>query len=431
MEEPKKKVLLLFPPKDFNSKDLDLKYELHTLPDEHFNIVYLEESFDIEGYIEKAVAYVKEQNIDGVFAKSCLGSLVQAIVAKRTGLLGPSFDSVFFCVHKYFGRTKQPKSDGFWFAPLDPRTPLEDIKKCIKSYPVCMKIVDGQYGIKMAVCQREEDLQNIIFSYSDPKLMSSNARKQEFYFKHIEDLSRFPGVKIPADIPMFMMESCVIDSSEHCFEFSLSQEGKLNPCELTDILLYEDKSIKSFVTPSQQLDKKEIVQKIESQFEEFLSFMKDIGLKSLFIDIEFLLRPNGQLQIVEINSRRSMLDCFQNGLLGMPELDIARQSAEISVGGNYLPTMEELCPGKIGWDLPIFVWNEGMVHDLLDVDYLKSIPNAIYSLFHDDYQTPITKAHLLYHSKQYLVAYVGLVTNTLDEGLKLVDQITAKSKKIP
>ena len=93
--------------------------------------------------------------------------------------------------------------------------------------------------------------------------------------------------------------------------------------------------------------------------------------------------------------------------------------------------MEELCPGKIGWDLPIFVWNEGMVHDLLDVGYLKSIPNATYHLFHDDYDTPITKTHLVWHSKQYLVAYVGLVTNTMDEGLKLVDEITTKSKKIP
>ena len=285
MEEPKKKVLLLFPLKDLYSKDLELKYELHTLPDDDFSITYLEDSFDIDGYIEKAVAYVKEQNIDGVFAKSCLGSLVQAIVAKRTGLLGPSFDSVLFCVHKYFGRTKQPSSEGFWFAPLDPRTPLDDIKKCIQSYPACMKIADGQHGIKMAVCQSEGDLANIIQGYSDPKLISSSVRKQEFYFKYIEDLSRFPGVKTPADIPMFMMESCIIDSSEHCLEFSVSKEGKLNPAELTDILLYEDKSIKAFVTPSQQLDKKEIVEKMESQFGEFLWFMKDIGLKSLFIDI--------------------------------------------------------------------------------------------------------------------------------------------------
>ena len=121
----------------------------------------------------------------------------------------------------------------------------------------------------MAVCQREEDLQNIILSYSDPKLMSSNARKQEFYFKHIEDLSRFPGVKTPADIPMFMMESCVIDSSEHCFEFSLSQEGKLNPAKLTDILLYEDKPIKVFVSPRNSSTKRKWYRKLKASLGSF------------------------------------------------------------------------------------------------------------------------------------------------------------------
>ena len=428
MEEGKKRVLLLLPPKDIYIKDLELKYSLHTLPEEKFNMTYLEDSFNVDEYIERAIAYVKEHNIEGVFALNCFGSLIQAIVVKQTGLLGPSFDSVLFCVHKYFGRTKQPYSEGFWFESLDPTAPLLDIKNYIKTYPLFIKICDGQYGQKTAVCQSEDDLPNILKAFAHPKLIASSVRKQQFYFKHIEDFSRFPGINTPSDIPMFMMESCLQDITEHCLEFWVSEDGKFNAAELTDILLYEDRTIKAFTT-SFQLDKKEILAKIWIQFGEFLTFLREIGLKNLFIDLEFFVRSNGELQIVEINSRRAQQDFFKEGLLGVPELDLVRQSAEVCVGGRQLSTLEEASPGKIGWDFPIYVWEEGMIHKLLDLHYLSSLPNVYWHLYANVLR-PIARSDLVLHSRQCLAGYIGLVTHSRDEGFKLIDEISAKARKI-
>ena len=86
--------------------DLDAKF--HYLVDEEFKYDAICTGFDVSAYVERAIAYVREHNIDGVIYSHDMASLIAAIVCERIGLAGPSVESVFLACHKYYSRQKEP-----------------------------------------------------------------------------------------------------------------------------------------------------------------------------------------------------------------------------------------------------------------------------------------------------------------------------------
>ena len=92
-----------------NMKDSMPGYEFHFLdppqpmvygtamPSEEFT-----KALDYIGFVKEAVKYVKDNNIRGVVFSYDNMALIGAAVCQETGLPGPSFESEFLCLHKYY-----------------------------------------------------------------------------------------------------------------------------------------------------------------------------------------------------------------------------------------------------------------------------------------------------------------------------------------
>ena len=58
-------------------------------------------------YLERARAFARAERVDAVLSTHDLGDLIAAIIARELGLPGPSPESVFLCLHKYYARRRE------------------------------------------------------------------------------------------------------------------------------------------------------------------------------------------------------------------------------------------------------------------------------------------------------------------------------------
>lgn len=65
------------------------------------------EEWDPIDYFERAVAFARAERVEAVLSTHDLGDLIAAMVAREAGLPGPSVESVFTCLHKYYGRRRE------------------------------------------------------------------------------------------------------------------------------------------------------------------------------------------------------------------------------------------------------------------------------------------------------------------------------------
>ena len=122
-------------------KDSMKGYEFHCLdPPEQWRLVHYlpssEETIhrkDLLGCLEKAIEYVHQHNIDAVIFCSDYSSLMAAALCQETGLPGPSFESKFLCMHKYYSRKAEPSRLWYGCVSVDKNQNV-DINSWVKSF---------------------------------------------------------------------------------------------------------------------------------------------------------------------------------------------------------------------------------------------------------------------------------------------------------
>lgn len=76
-----------------------------TLPSKEFS-----RKLDYISFVKKAVEYVHHNNISSIVFSIDSMAMIGAAVCQETGLPGPTFESEFLCLHKYYSRKTEPSN---------------------------------------------------------------------------------------------------------------------------------------------------------------------------------------------------------------------------------------------------------------------------------------------------------------------------------
>jgi hypothetical protein len=122
------------------------------------------ETFDADAFIVAAVATIRAEGLEGVFATDDYpGSLVAAAIAHELGLPGPSPEAVLTCQHKYYSRLAQLRSVPEAvppFALIDP----DDLDQSLRDvqFPVFVKPVKSFFSVFAQVVHDRAELEAVV-----------------------------------------------------------------------------------------------------------------------------------------------------------------------------------------------------------------------------------------------------------------------------
>lgn len=249
-------------------------------------------AFDCDAYVEEAMAYCRSRNVEGVFGFDCLPSLLASIINQSLNLAGPSFQSVFLCINKYYMRKV--------ITPEVPVTPfdLRDLPAAPREFPVVVKCTDCQFCVGVRILHNEQEWDNYMAKLSAMPVEQYD-RRQQFHHKWLHKLGADPVLQEQRwqDLVLWHIEPFYA-GREHQIEVVI-ENGTPLVADTGDIIK-QDGIITLFVTPGSIVD-------FPTEFTKSVTMkLHDFGYDNQAIDIEFILSQDGP-QLVEVNSRYSYM----------------------------------------------------------------------------------------------------------------------------
>ena len=298
------KVLILLPNANDRaeaSKIDPMKYEIHflhasdevknkNLPTFHYSEFLIKPGF-LNDYVDRAVKYVRENGIDGIMYGHDMSSIIASVVCERTGLPGPSLDSTFLCLHKYYSRQNNPGN--LWYDYID----LDDSDESWKAkmrYPCFLKppVLTSAKGC--CAVENETAMMAALGNIRELTLPYFNGYAA-FFYKYL-NLKKFPlavkNIVVVEELihckDQYFVESWV-DENGVCSTYTTAVECFCNQKE--DI-------ITGYVTPDFTLDKNDVEIMVKTAEDAGLR----AGLLNTFFNVE-LWKIENKFKIVEINAR--------------------------------------------------------------------------------------------------------------------------------
>ena len=153
---------------------------------------YLAQPGFLTSYVDRAVEYVKENGITAILFAHDLSSIVASVVCERTGLPGPSLESTFRCLHKYYSRKTvaiETVGGKLWFDYIHLDDPAENWRDKV-SYPCFLKpaCLTGSKGC--SYIRSEVELVTALAKLK-PLVTPYFKGYSEFFRKYL-DLEKFP-----------------------------------------------------------------------------------------------------------------------------------------------------------------------------------------------------------------------------------------------
>ena len=303
MERTIKKVLVVLPSSQcqqiLENYSEAGRYEFHWLTDPHSptqnrtNDPTNFTTFDPIAYIDKAVKYVKENKIDAIFYIQDFPGLLAAIICEVTGLPGPSVESMFLCIHKYYSRMTEPSK--LWFEAIELENSESKLQDLSIKYPCfvkppCMYNTMGTYEVR-----NETEMKEALASCHNA-LPAWNAVWRPLFEKYI-DTKKYPlALKDVA-----LVEELVQDGTEHTVEGWVDDKSNYHIWLTSDqgFFMKPRKTLEGCYIPSQA--RKSIVKKMEAVA---LRVAENHGLRHTFFNIEMWCRNGGrEITVTEINNR--------------------------------------------------------------------------------------------------------------------------------
>jgi hypothetical protein len=252
---------------------------------------YLVKPGFLNNYVERAVEYVKHNGITGIMYGHDMPSIVASVVCEKTGLPGPSLDSTFICLHKYYSRQINP--DNLWYDYID----LDDSGECWKTRIRFPCFVKAPFLTSNKGCCAVDNEEEMVAALKNIRELTLPFFKgyAEFFTKYL-DLKKFPlavkNIVVVEELiqcrDQYFVESWA-DENGVCSTYTTAVECFCNQKE--DILT-------GYVTPEFTLNKADGEKMVKTAEDAALR----AGLRNTFFNVE-LWKIGTDFKIVEINAR--------------------------------------------------------------------------------------------------------------------------------
>jgi biotin carboxylase len=247
------------------------------------------ETFDAEAFIEAAVAIIRAEGLEGVFATDDYpGSMVAAAIAHELGFPGPSPRAVLTCQHKYYSRLAQERSVPEAvprFALIDP----DDIESLAAvEFPVFVKPVKSFFSVHAQVVRNRAELEAVL---------AATRRHLTQFVKPLNQLiARYTDFKHDGG---YLIAESVLRGKQVTVE-GCACRGDFAIVGIVDSVMFPDTiSFRRFEYPS-SLD-----ERIQWRMSDIaIRFMRSIGWDDGIFNIEMMYdEDKDAIHIVEVNPR--------------------------------------------------------------------------------------------------------------------------------
>ncbi len=246
---------------------------------------------DLLAYTDQCRDYIKAHSIDAVFYSRDVADIVAAVLCEEFGFPGPSVESVFLCLHKYYGRQYEPhpvRCD-----PID----LADEQPAITRYPCYLKPPWLNLGILGFKLDSADDLQRAL-AVARREYPAWSPLYLPFFERYI-DCEKFPL----ANREIMLVEDFV-DGPQVTVEGWVAN-ARPALWAITDTNTYPGtRIIDNFSLPSRHPAH---IQELLAQ--QTLEAIGNIGLDNGFFNIEFWCHDDA-VTLTEVNGRAAT--CFYN-----------------------------------------------------------------------------------------------------------------------
>ena len=272
---------------------------------------------DLLAYIEQCRAYIRTHHIDAIFYSRDVADLVAAALCEEFGFPGPSVESVFLCLHKYYGRRAEPNP--IRCQAID----LHDPDPSVTVYPCYLKPPWLNLGILGFKLESPADLDRALqIARRDYPVWSPLYTP---FFRRYVDLEKYPLavqdlmlVEEFVDGPQVTVEGWVYDKQPHLWA-------------ITDTNTYPGtRVIDNFSLPSRH------PAHIQAELErQACAAIGSMGLDNGFFNIEFWCHEDG-VTLTEVNGRAAT--CFYH--LYRNCMDACIYEAGLTLASGRAPSLD-------------------------------------------------------------------------------------------
>ena len=301
---------------------------------------------DLLAYTDRCREYVKAHHIDAVFYSRDVADIVAAVLCEEFGFPGPSVESVFLCLHKYYGR--QYESNPVRCDPID-LIDIADEHPAITRYPCYLKPPWLNLGILGFKLDSADDLQRAL-AIARREYPAWSPLYFPFFERYI-DCEKFPLatrdimlVEDFVDGPQVTVEGWVANTQPALWA-------------ITDTNTYPaTRIIDNFSLPSRHPAHMQ-----ELLARQAMEAVGNIGLDNGFFNIEFWCHDNA-VTLTEVNGRAAT--CFYN--LYRRCLGACIYEAGLRLAGGQSPPPPPRPTAVVGGQFNLITFGEDLAENLFD-----------------------------------------------------------------
>jgi len=319
-------------------------------------------SFDPVDYLDRCLAFARREKVDAVVSTHDLGDLIAAIVGRELGLRGPSPESVFLCLHKYYGRQREADPVRCTALPLDQPPPALE-------YPAYFKAPWLKLGLLGYKLENDADLARALEVAR--REYPAWSRQYAPLFARAVDLRDYPLAA--ADV---MLVEEFVEGPQVTVE-GWVRGGRPNIWAITDTNTFPGtRAIDNFSLPSRHDG-----ETLEAMSRYAHDAIVRMGFDDGFFNLE-LWRTAGGLRLTEVNGRAAV--CFAGLYAGALGADIFAAVADLACGAaGFSPPSGGLnaAAPRVAGQFNLLAFEEGTMAELVDFGAASEIPEL--ALYHD------------------------------------------------
>jgi len=302
-------------------------------------------------YLDHCRDYIRTHQIDAIYYSRDVADLVAAALCEEFGFPGPSVESVFLCIHKYYSRRSEPSPIRCEYIDLRDEQPR------ITAYPCYMKPPWLNLGILGFKLESPEDLEHALtIARRDYSAWSPLYYP---FFRRYVDLKKYPLatrdimlVEEFVDGPQVTVEGWVYHDEPYIWA-------------ITDTNTYAGtRVIDNFSLPSRHPPH---MQRLLAQRAQ--EAIHNVGLDNGFFNIEFWCHENA-VTLTEINGRAAT--CFYNLYRHCLDACIYEAGLQLACGKN--PSVKLGETKSVGGQFNFITFAEDRADRLLDFARARTIP---------------------------------------------------------
>ncbi|XP_070564767.1 uncharacterized protein [Ptychodera flava] len=369
------------------------------------------QAIDLNQYTEQCIEIVNKHDIDLVVSGADVGSVVHAALADTfPHIRGPSIESAFLTVHKYYGaQLYEPDVQSAKSMILELDADLETLVDKANDF---LQRVGGICCIKPVIGESSLGVQKVMGLEELRKNLVNLRNHTEYQFISEDFAKKWIDVKVyPYSLSRCALLEEYIEPKAITTANVCVQKGKIKHLGIHDWLFDEyapREGARTFLggfAPSSVTQAEE--QTVTQLADSILAKLIQKGFNDQFLNIEFFALPTGGYKFLEVNGR---LD------LGMAVLcrqlyndgDFIQGLLKLGSGENIASPTPNGLHGMWGF---VDTFASGKAEDILNFNEMESIPDitALYSpgdhiqATSDMYGTNLATTYIIGHTREEII----------------------------